>query len=102
MTESRSATLLLPRIEFGRQTVLRDVLLVAGFSLLVALSAQVAFPLPGTPVPVTGQTLVVLLAGVLLGSARGAMALGLYLFEGALGLPVFAEGKAGVTALFLL
>jgi biotin transport system substrate-specific component len=79
----------------------RDLLLVVGFSLFVALSAQVAIPLPGTPVPVTGQTLAVLLAGALLGSARGAIALGLYLLEGALGLPFFAEGKAGAATLFL-
>jgi biotin transport system substrate-specific component len=97
-----SATLLVARTGFERRSVARDTLLVIGGSLLVALSAQVAIPLPGTPVPITGQTLAVLLVGVLLGAARGAMTLALYLLEGALGLPFFAEGKAGVATLFLL
>ncbi|HSV93625.1 MAG TPA: biotin transporter BioY [Desulfobacterales bacterium] len=69
--------------------------LVAGFSLLVALSAQVAIPLPFTPVPVTLQTLMVLATGALLGSRRGAAAILLYIVEGAAGLPVFAMGRSG-------
>ncbi len=69
--------------------------LVAGFSLLVALSAQVAIPLPFTPVPVTLQTLMVLATGALLGSRRGAAAILLYIAEGAAGLPVFAMGRSG-------
>lgn len=96
-----SATLLVARTGFERRAAARDAMLVVGFSLFVALSAQVSFPLPGTPVPVSGQTLGVLLAGVLLGATRGALALGLYLLEGALGLPFFAEGKAGVATLLV-
>jgi len=69
-------------------------------SLLVALSARVAIPLPFSPVPITGQTFGVLLVGACLGSRRGAASLLLYLAEGAMGLPVFAEGKAGVAWLF--
>ncbi len=69
--------------------------LIAGFSLLVALSAQVAIPLPFTPVPVTLQTLMVLATGALLGSRRGAAAIILYIAEGAAGLPVFAMGASG-------
>jgi biotin transport system substrate-specific component len=72
---------------------------VVGFSLFVGLSAQVAIPLPGTPVPITGQTFAVLLTGALLGGARGIAALALYLAEGAIGLPVFAQGKWGIAAL---
>ncbi|WP_456446596.1 biotin transporter BioY [Deinococcota bacterium DY0809b] len=68
------------------------VLAGAGF---VALLAQVALPLPFTPVPVTLQTLGVLLVGAALGSRLGAQALGLYLAAGAAGLPVFAGGGAG-------
>jgi biotin transport system substrate-specific component len=97
-----SATLLVARTGFERHAAARDLVLVLGGSLFVALSAQVAFPLPGTPVPVSGQTLAVLLVGAALGAARGAITLALYLLEGALGLPFFAEGKAGVATLFLL
>lgn len=76
-----------------------DVVPVVGASLLVALCAQIAVPLPFTPVPLTGSTLGVLLAGGLLGSRRGAVCLALYLLEGAAGLPFFAQGGAGLTAL---
>ena len=60
--------------------------------VLTALSAQVAIPLAWTPVPITGQTFMVLLTGALLGSRLGALAMIAYLFEGAVGLPVFAAG----------
>lgn len=76
------------------QRVARDVGLMVGFSLLVALSARISVPLGFTPVPVTGQTLAVLLTGAVLGSWRGAGAMALYLVEGSW-LPVFAEGRVG-------
>jgi len=66
-----------------------DALRIATANVLLALCAHVAFALPWTPVPITGQTFGVLLVGVLLGSRRGALALLLYLLEGAAGLPVF-------------
>jgi biotin transport system substrate-specific component len=74
----------------------REALLVVGGSLLIALSAQVAIPLPFSPVPVTGQTLAVLLVGALLGCRRGASSLLVYLAEGVVGLPVFAGGGSGL------
>jgi len=77
-----------------------DAALVAGFSLLIALSAQVAIPLPFTPVPVTLQTFAVILTGCLLGSGRGALAALLYLGEGSAGLPFFSGGTAGLAHLF--
>jgi len=77
-----------------------DIALVIGGSLLIALLAQVAIPLPFTPVPITGQTLGVLLVGMLLGRRLGAMSIVAYLAEGAMGLPFFAGGKAGA-ALFV-
>jgi len=77
-----------------------DAALVAGFSLLIALSAQVAIPLPFTPVPVTLQTFAVILTGCLLGSGRGALAALLYLAEGSAGLPFFSGGTAGLAHLF--
>ncbi len=76
-----------------------DAALVAGFSLVIALGAQVAIPLPFTPVPVTLQTLAVLMAGCLLGSGRGALAVIAYLGEGFAGLPVFFGGTAGISHL---
>src|SRR5438067_8262099 len=77
----------------------RAAALVIGFSLLTALAAQVAIPLPWTPVPITGQTFAVLLTGALLGSRLGALAMIAYLIEGASGLPFFAGGMAGLAHL---
>ncbi len=82
-----------------RLAVLFDTSLVAGFSLLIALSAQVAIPLPFTPVPVTLQTFAVILAGCLLGSGRGALAALAYVVEGSAGLPFFSGGTAGISHL---
>ncbi len=76
----------------GARSVGRDAAWVIGFSLLTALLAQMAIPLPFTPVPITGQTFGVLLAGAVLGSRRGFLSQALYLAEGAAGLPVFAGG----------
>ncbi len=66
-----------------------EAALVISASLFVALCARVTVPLPFTPVPLTLQNFAVLLVGLALGSRRGAIALVLYLVEGALGLPVF-------------
>lgn len=76
---------------------IRDLLLVVLGSLFVAAFAQIAIPLPFTPVPLTGQTFAVLLVGAALGAKRGAASLGLYTLEGALGLPFFASGKSGLS-----
>lgn len=74
-------------------------LLIPAASLLIAAAAQVAIPLPFTPVPLTGQTFGVLLTGMALGSRRGALAVALYVLEGAVGLPFFAGGAAGLAKL---
>jgi len=65
-------------------------------SLIIALLAQVAIPLYFTPVPITGQTLAVMLVGLLFGPRGGVNAVLAYLAEGALGLPVFAGGVGGL------
>jgi len=79
----------------------RQVGLVIGGSLLVALCAHITIPLPGTPVPLTVQNFGVLLVGLLLGSRRGFAALALYLAEGAMGMPVFSPtGVGGIAQLF--
>ena len=77
-------------------TTLVDAALVLAGSLAVAVSAQLQYVLPFTPVPITGQTLAVLLVGATLGSRRGALAMAAYLAEGAAGLPVFAGGGMGL------
>lgn len=78
----------------------RNVALVVGASLFVALCARIAVPLPFTPVPLSLGNFAVLLVGLALGSKRGFAALALYLAEGAAGLPVFATGMAGVATFF--
>ena len=75
-------------------------LAVAVAAMLTAVSAQVAIPIPGTPVPVTLQTLAVVAAGVLLGPWLGASAQVLYVALGVLGAPVFAAGGGGLPWLF--
>jgi len=90
---------------FGSQTLLKQALMVIGGSLLVASAAQVSVPM--YPVPVTLQTLAVLLVGFAFGSRLGAITLAAYLAEGAIGLPVFANFNngaafAGPTAGFLV
>lgn len=69
---------------------------IAGFALLTALGARIALPLPFTPVPITLQTLFVLLSGVYLGGRGGAASQITYLALGAAGLPVFAGPGAGL------
>ena len=77
--------------------VARDIALMAGFALFVALCAQIAVRLPWTTVPITGQTFAVLVAGGALGAWRGAGSLTIYMLLGTMGLPVFAPGNPGVT-----
>lgn len=98
---AKEATLRTPLIEFiwPERSLMRNCLLVLGTSLLFALSAQIAFPLPFSPVPVTSQTLVMLLAGAVLGSRLGVLSVLTYIIEGVVGLPFFAKGGAGLTYL---
>ncbi|MER3390168.1 MAG: biotin transporter BioY [Microcella sp.] len=74
-----------------------DAALVVAGTALVAILAQVAIPL--WPVPVTGQTLAVLLVGASLGAARGAASLTLYALLGGLGLPIYSDASSGWTVL---
>jgi len=76
----------------------RDTVAIVGFALLTALAAQISIPLGFTPVPLTGQTFAVLLAGGVLGSRRGGLSMLLYVALGAIGLPFYAEGTGGWTA----
>jgi biotin transport system substrate-specific component len=76
----------------------RSVGLVIVFSLFIAAAAQFAIHIG--PIPITGQTFAVLLTGALLGSRLGAAAVIAYLIEGAIGLPFFAGGAAGIVRFF--
>jgi biotin transport system substrate-specific component len=82
--------------------VARQIALVVGATLFVALCAHITIPLlPLTPVPLTVQNFGVLLVGLLLGSRRGFAAMMLYIVEGMAGLPVFSPtGPGGVLQLF--
>jgi biotin transport system substrate-specific component len=73
--------------------------LVLGTSWLIAAGAWISIHLPFSPVPVTLQTLVVLLAGLLLGKNLAAASVLAYLVQGAAGLPFFAGGRSGLAAL---
>lgn len=86
-------SVVIERLVRGRAAA--DMLLVIGASALIAIAAQIAIPLPFTPVPLTLQPLAVIFLGVALGSTRGAAAAALYLLEGFSGLPVFAQGHGG-------
>ena len=79
----------------GARSLARQAILVLGGAAFVGLAAQVAIPLPFTPVPLTLQTFAVLLAGAALGSLRGVMAMSLYAVAGVAGVPWFAEGSSG-------
>jgi biotin transport system substrate-specific component len=91
----------LPRPRGRLAAAAADTGLVVAGSLLVAALAQISIHLPVTPVPITGQTLGVLLVGTSLGWLRGGLALALYLVEIAVGLPFAAEGEAGLERLLL-
>lgn len=90
-----TAALTLADAVLPQRRAAREALLVLGASGLIALASQPEIPLPFTPVPLTLQTLAILLVGVTLGCRRGALAVLAYLGEGLSGLPVFAGGAAG-------
>ncbi|GAA3883749.1 biotin transporter BioY [Streptomyces lacrimifluminis] len=78
----------------------RDAALVLGGAGLVGIAAQIAVPVPGSPVPVTGQTFAALLVGTALGAGRGLAALVVYALAGLAGVPWFAEGGSGTSVSF--
>jgi biotin transport system substrate-specific component len=74
---------------------------IVGFAAAVAAASQIAIPLPWTPVPITLQPMLVILAGMFLGPVAGAASMALYLAAGAAGLPVFTPiGAPGVARFF--
>jgi biotin transport system substrate-specific component len=99
-----SALSLPNRLPVLAESALPNVLTRTGVTVvlgaaLTALASQVVLPIPGSPVPVTGQTFAVLLTAAALGPARGLASQLLYLTLGAVGLPVFTAGAHGVHVL---
>ena len=86
--------------DLGSQTkvggYIRDAVLVVGFAILMALTAQIVIKLPGTVVPITGQTFGALLAGGALGSRRGPISMLIYMLVGIVGVGVFAPSGADI------
>ncbi|MGW8380296.1 biotin transporter BioY [Streptomyces sp. ODS28] len=89
---------LLPAAGSPARARVRDAALVAGGAALTGVAAQIALPVPGSPVPVTGQTFAALLVGAGLGASRGFLSLALYALAGMAGMPWFAEGGSGMGA----
>jgi biotin transport system substrate-specific component len=79
---------------FGADTLLKKTLLVVAGTIFIAIAAQISIPF--FPVPMTLQTLAILIVGLTFGARLGAVTLLAYLAEGAAGLPVFANGGAGL------
>lgn len=73
----------------------RDAVLIVLGAVITGLAAQVVIPIPGTPVPITGQTFAVLLSGAALGFGRGALSMVLYAVAGVAGVPWFANHASG-------
>lgn len=73
----------------------RDSVLVVAAVALTALCAQISIPVPGSPVPITGQTFAVMLIGASLGVRRGLVSMLAYLVIGAAGAPIFSDGSSG-------
>jgi biotin transport system substrate-specific component len=76
----------------------KDAAFVLGGAALTGMAAQIAVPVPGSPVPVTGQTFAALLVGTALGARRGFLSLAVYALVGMAGMPWFAQAGSGVAA----
>jgi biotin transport system substrate-specific component len=77
------------------RSIATDVVLIAAGAALTAVAAQIAVPL--WPVPITGQTLAVLIVGSSLGALRGVLSMVLYAVLGIVGLPVFSDQTHGLS-----
>jgi biotin transport system substrate-specific component len=94
---SISSTATLRGALITRSTATTKIALIAGGAAFLALMAQIAVPVPGSPVPVTGQTLGALLLGSAYGASLGFTTFATYLLVGFLGAPVFASGAHGLS-----
>ncbi|WP_329037281.1 biotin transporter BioY [Streptomyces sp. NBC_00178] len=92
---ARSGAVLADLLPAARNRYAVDTALVLGGAALTGIAAQIAVPVPGSPVPVTGQTFAALLIGTALGARRGFLSLALYTLVGMAGVPWFSEGSSG-------
>lgn len=99
MTLAPTASSHLDRASSGLLHLLLRALAVPGFALLTALGAVVAIPLPPFGVPQTLQTLMVLLCALALGPKLGMASMLVYIAAGIVGVPLFAEGEAGLVTI---
>jgi len=83
-------------VDLVADRTVRQLAYAAAMAALTAALAYVAVPYPLSPAPITLQVLGVFLAGIVLGPRWGAAAMALYVFTGAVGVPVFAQGSAGL------
>jgi biotin transport system substrate-specific component len=81
---------------FTRPTAATQISLVLTGTVFLALMAQISFPIPGSPVPFTGQTLGVLLLGTAYGAGLGFSTIAFYLLMGMAGAPIFSSGTSGI------
>jgi len=79
-----------------RSSALTHALFIVGGTAFIAGMAQVSLPVPGSPVPITGQTLAVLLVGTTYGARLGAATFATYMLAGIAGAPIFAGGAYGI------
>ncbi len=75
---------------------LKDMILSAIFAGLICIMSYIAIPLPFSPVPVTGQTFVIMLAGLTLTTLQASMSVVVFILLGVIGLPVFSGGASGL------
>ncbi len=80
----------------SRSTAVTQVSLILSGTIFLAVMAQISFPIPGSPVPFTGQTLGVLLLGTAYGASLGFSTVAFYLLMGIAGAPIFASGSHGI------
>jgi biotin transport system substrate-specific component len=94
-----SVTLKQPRVlaDVLPKSLTTDISLVVGAAVLVGILAQISIPLGFTPVPITGQTFGVLLAGSVLGWRRASLSMGFYVLAGMAGVPWFAQHTHGMS-----
>lgn len=81
-------------------TLVNKIAIAIVMAVITGVLAQVKFPIPWTPVPITGQTFAVLLAGILLGKWWGGISQVIYVAIGIAGVPWFTNGNAGLGAFF--
>lgn len=82
-----------------RSTDLTYAVLACLFAALISIGSYIAIPLPGTPVPIVLQNFFIMIAALILGPRWGLLSVGLYLFFGTIGLPVFSGGSGGLARL---